>query len=100
VILLFKVAMAEDMPRMVGDVLASGWIGQGPKVEEAFTRLELDWLACRPGEVGERLARLADPAVRGEASRIGFEHMWANYRPERCASLFASVLDAARVQAT
>lgn len=36
---LFKVAMAEDAPGMVGDVLASGWIGQGPRVEEFEARL-------------------------------------------------------------
>ena len=36
---LFKVSMAEDAPRMVGDVLASGWIGQGPRVEEFEDRL-------------------------------------------------------------
>jgi dTDP-4-amino-4,6-dideoxygalactose transaminase len=39
VIPLFKVAMAEDAPHMVGDVLASGWIGQGPRVEEFEDRL-------------------------------------------------------------
>jgi dTDP-4-amino-4,6-dideoxygalactose transaminase len=39
VIPLFKVAMAEDAPHMVGDVLASGWIGQGPRVEEFENRL-------------------------------------------------------------
>lgn len=31
---LFKVAMAEEACRMVGDVLMSGWIGQGDRVEE------------------------------------------------------------------
>jgi len=39
VIPLFKVAMAEDAPHMVGDILASGWIGQGPRVEEFEDRL-------------------------------------------------------------
>jgi dTDP-4-amino-4,6-dideoxy-D-glucose/dTDP-4-amino-2,4-dideoxy-beta-L-xylose transaminase len=34
VIPLFKVAMAEKATRMVGDVFASGWVGQGPRVDE------------------------------------------------------------------
>ncbi|MGH3247082.1 MAG: DegT/DnrJ/EryC1/StrS family aminotransferase [Trebonia sp.] len=36
---LFKVAMAEEAPHMIGDVLAGGWIGQGPRVEEFEDRL-------------------------------------------------------------
>jgi glycosyltransferase involved in cell wall biosynthesis len=75
-------------------------VSPSPAYLEVLTGLGLDWLACRPGEVGERLAQLADPSVRGEVGRIGFEHAWANYRPKRCASLFASVLDAVRVQAS
>lgn len=75
-------------------------VSPSPAYLEVLTGLGLDWLACRPGEVGARLAQLADPSVRGEVGRIGFEHTWANYRPERCASLFASVLDAVRVQAS
>lgn len=31
---LFKVSMSDDAPAMVADVLRSGYIGQGPKVEE------------------------------------------------------------------
>lgn len=40
---LFKVFMAEDAPRAVEKVLRSGYIGQGPKVEE-FERLIEDHL--------------------------------------------------------
>lgn len=34
VIPLFKVAMADQARSMVGDVVASGWVGEGPKVAE------------------------------------------------------------------
>lgn len=34
VIPLFKVAMADQARTMVGDVVASGWVGEGPKVAE------------------------------------------------------------------
>ncbi|MGH3247083.1 MAG: glycosyltransferase [Trebonia sp.] len=70
-----------------------------PAYLEVLAGLGLDWQACRPGDVDDRLTRLADPVVRGEVGRIGFEYAWANYRPERCASLLTSVLGAARVQA-
>jgi len=75
-------------------------VSPSPAYLEVLAGLGLDWLACRPGDVGDRLARLADPVVRSEVGRIGFEYAWANYRPERCASLLTSVLDAARVQAS
>ena len=31
---LFKVYMSEDAKKVAGDVLDSGYIGQGPKVDE------------------------------------------------------------------
>jgi len=37
---LFKVAMAESAPDAVAEVLRSGYIGQGPKVEEFEARLK------------------------------------------------------------
>ena len=37
---LFKVFMAEEVPSMVNDVLMSGFIGQGPKVEEFEEQLK------------------------------------------------------------
>lgn len=39
VIPLFKVAMAEEARSMVGDVVASGWVGEGPAVAEFEDRL-------------------------------------------------------------
>lgn len=36
---LFQVAMADQARRMVGDVVASGWVGEGPKVAEFEDRL-------------------------------------------------------------
>lgn len=39
VIPLFKVAMSADAPAMVGDVIASGWVGEGPRVAEFEDRL-------------------------------------------------------------
>lgn len=73
-------------------------VSPSPAYVEVLCELGLAWLACRPEEVSGRLARLSKPAVRAEAGRIGFEYAWANYRPERCGSLFASVLDAARAR--
>jgi len=45
VIRLFKVAMAPEAERAVADVLASGFIGQGPKVEE-FEQALQETLDC------------------------------------------------------
>jgi len=36
---LFKVFMADSAPQKVSEVLMSGFIGQGPKVEEFETKL-------------------------------------------------------------
>ena len=36
---LFKVYMSKEAPKMVADVLESGFIGQGPKVDEFESEL-------------------------------------------------------------
>jgi glycosyltransferase involved in cell wall biosynthesis len=84
------IAMSLGVPSLVSPT---------PAYLEVLDDLGLPWLACRPGQVGDRLARLADPDVRSEIGRIGFEYAWANYEPERCAALLAGILDAARIRA-
>lgn len=60
--------------------------------------LGLEWLACGPDEVVDRLARLADPSVRADVGRIGRDHAWAHYRPQQCARNLIGVLDAVAVE--
>ena len=50
---LFKVTMAETAPDAVAAVLRSGYIGQGPKVEELEARL-VDIVGTRSADDGQR----------------------------------------------
>lgn len=70
-------------------------VSPSPAYVEVLQELGLAWLACCPEEVGDRLAKLADPGVRREIGRIGFDYAWANYGPQRCAERLAEILDAA-----
>jgi glycosyltransferase involved in cell wall biosynthesis len=66
-----------------------------PAYLDVLSHLDLEWLACAPHEVGSRLARLADPAVRKAVGDAGREYAWAHYTPAACAARFVEVIDLA-----
>lgn len=64
-----------------------------PAYLDVLGDLDLEWLACRPAEVSDRLERLADPKTRAEIGRLSSAYAWTHYRPQRCAQIFTTILD-------
>ncbi|EGD44042.1 PE-PGRS family protein [Nocardioidaceae bacterium Broad-1] len=60
---------------------------------DVLAELDLEWLACQPDEVPDRLNRLADPKTRAEIGRICSAYAWTHYRPLLCAQRLTDVLD-------